>query len=72
MVMFDTAEYELSHGRPRGRGLWMFAFNGDRGLLYAHLFQHNGTYSEAKKAVARRARDLFVRRGGNVWVKVMP
>jgi hypothetical protein len=57
-VEVRTSEYEFSHGhKPRGRGGWAFYMGRDTGdLSKVHWF--NGTYSEAKRQVQAKAREL--------------
>lgn len=46
---FNTRQYELSHCKqPRGTGQWAFATTPT--AEPEHLFWHNGTYAEAKRA----------------------
>ena len=52
-VRVVTEQYEFSHGKaPRGRGHWMFFFDG--GVLSSY-----GTFTEAKK----EARKIAAKRG---------
>lgn len=42
-IEFSTREYLKEHGKqPKGRGWWMFTFEG-------YLFEATGTLTEAKK-----------------------
>ncbi len=60
-IFFDIRDYHNSHLRkPRGRGLWLFQIG-------AAVFEHNGTYAEARKAAAEAAREA-----GHKTVVVLP
>lgn len=60
-MRFETSRYEWSHGhRPRGYGFWMF-------LVGSAQVSAHGTYSEAKRVAAARAREL-----GEHLVVVLP
>lgn len=49
-MIFLTTEYQFSHGRkPRGRGTWIFAPQGQRDNKDAWVWVTNATYGEAKK-----------------------
>jgi hypothetical protein len=65
-IYFRTDDYELSHGKPRGRGSWAFSLKRDP-ILGHEIFWTPGstTYTEAKRlarqhyaAEARRAARL--------------
>ena len=48
---FRTREYEIEHGhKPRGRGGWGFAPQGQRDNMDAWVWV-NGTFTEARKQV---------------------
>jgi 1,4-alpha-glucan branching enzyme len=53
-----TGRFEASHGKkPRGKGIWTFELSGSfRGIPTE--FQATGTYTEARKEVAKEAKDL--------------
>ena len=65
MVVFNTTEYEFSHGRkPRGDGGWVFSFKRNPDVMTEIFFVH-GIYTVAKKAAAKKAksenqREVFV------------
>jgi len=58
-VVFDTdsvQHYTFAHGKaPRGIGLWRFFLERDRAFT---SFEHNGSYTDAKKAAMAEARRL--------------
>ena len=74
-MRFITTEYERSHSRkPRGRGLWWFAFQCGHRRSSTHALPgwtftevsdgpmtrtlcFNGSYTEAKRDVAKRLRN---------------
>lgn len=56
-IYFSTREYELSHGaKPRGRGSWAFAFDGEDRM--EDLFWTAGalTFTEAKRVAMKEAK----------------
>lgn len=66
-IEFTTRDYQWAHGRmPKGRGWWMFEFEG-------YNFEHQGTLTEAKKAcreyIKKMAPADYV---GTVYVNVEP
>lgn len=66
-IYYDTTEYHFSHGRaPRGIGQWAFQVTPEPGRH--ELFWAWGTYTEAKRHVARYVRE----NGCCPDVKVMP
>lgn len=61
-VKFDTAQYEFSHGKPKGRGSWAFSpkRNPDPANADECWFSPGGmTYTEAKKWAKAKAKDTF-------------
>ena len=66
-IEFTTREYQWVHGRmPKGRGWWMFKFEG-------YNFEHIGTLTEAKKACKEYIKKLApVDYVGIVYVNVEP
>lgn len=49
-IEFVTTQFIAAYGRsPRGRGMWMFSFEG-------RDFQHSGTFAEARKACVAAVR----------------
>lgn len=62
----STRGYRRSHlNEPKGRGYWLFAFDGDEDP--DNLWGTNGTYTEARKAAKAEAKT----RGAEL-VEVMP
>jgi hypothetical protein len=45
---FVTAEYEFSHGKPRGRGSWAFSLDRDTPATAMYFTPGCTTYTEAK------------------------
>ena len=56
MIHFSDSKYIFAHGsKPRGIGSWLFAFDGDDEP--GCWFTYRGSFSNAKKAAQREARD---------------
>jgi len=66
-VTVDTSAYELSHGKPKGNGNWMFGFGPkaadskdylDNSKKNKTWMNARGTYVQAKKEAAKMAGEL--------------
>lgn len=66
-IEFSDREYRYEHDRaPRGRGWWLFTFEG-------HEFEHIGTLTEAKQACREHIRKIApADYAGTVRVNIEP
>ncbi len=66
-IYFTTREYEMEHGRkPRGRGGWMFEFEG-------YEYVAIGTLTEAKKKCREYIKEIAPEGyTEDVYVNVLP
>lgn len=66
-IEFSDREYRYEHDRaPRGRGWWLFTFEG-------HEFEHTGTLTEAKQACREYIRKIApADYAGTVRVNIEP
>ena len=53
-MTIDTSEFEVRHGKPRGRRLWVFVYRVDG---RTNSFARNDSYGRAKQAFQRFARE---------------
>jgi hypothetical protein len=68
-IDFDTSEYRLSHGNPRGYGSWAFTFPDDD-HKEPWWVTPSCTYTEAKKAARAEAKRRFPATNCYVCIRV--
>ena len=64
---FTNDDYKRTHGKsPKGTGLWTFSCTAvaSRGYTDIGNLSHNGTLTEARKAIASRAKAVARDIGG--------